>query len=1364
MMNNAYDSIIKKSKLSTFESVKSRQRTLIPFMNKCRMLNTDRYRYRGRTYVYKYSADFPDETFGIISVEDMPYYPNAVYRSDQSFIYRLDSMILNHKVAPILLFVNGRFVNWDNIYVIFDCGKTWLKLYGDRYNYYNITKINMMVIPFEISYLSKEDDLLFDKYYDYMCKYINESARVRTIGTTKRLVIKIPRLNDIYKTSDNETIEIGIWYYNQLKLYFTGLLDKNKIDKLKKISVTKLNHNDDGTFDRNYSTSVNLLDEDSINQAQLSFVMSMSPETIESKTLFRFNSDGILDYDSNDTIITKLDDYDLPRDNPKNDIIIRRKTYSLHPNESTDMNYDNADIDNILFRDNYIVFRNGMLCNGTDNIKIGNYIDEENFIPTNGYKVINKFGSVESNDGTNDIIDNNEWTIDGELVEPDDNKTYNLDVFTFYDDRLRQINTLFYKVPNKNLLTPNCKSDKIKEYFTENKNRYLQYLLQPLSYKYGNNIPKETNYQTAFDSIINYDLSEFDELYEPLLNYKSYSMTGEYVNNNLVYDGYFRDDRFLYTLCIPLMQFQYYECYAMVFVNGIFIDNYNCAKLSANKLYIPINEKFNNTDTIEVLYFLNCNNNEIQFTLENEDGNINRHIQFDYFNSEEIKIFTGEFQLDKELLTYPGMEYDEKEISFKIDHSLTETRKTEIDFNTIYDSKLFGKFKILEELPSINDNRYVMIKFIDSGYERPERLDKILSTLSEKVSYEITLENDNEELLCNKPLIIASQNKFIYQRFDTDDKCYKIKLDKRFRYCDNQLQYMIFVNGRKLNHYDYLITIPKLSRPFDEIYLYTSRFIDPGDRVDIFYTPIKCNDFAFDNEMEIKSDGFIKLSKDSILYPFMSDAYWVSINGKKICKEDIITMDSTLFKISKDYNSLQNLSIIPLIEENPYQELNDYFHGINSDNDCYWDKAIDMIYTSSLPDIQNGNQNLISLLFNTSNIINDAEENYLSIDVGRIAIINEIVRDFWVSNGFDYNKDVFTYDYYTNDDYNAIYYDEKTSSYILPALDANLKGVDKNNEEQFLNIAKNDIYHLYFICTYAYNNGSNETAHGTDKYIEIGTQILNLKFTWEYNNFYNQLSLNYQKLYDCESTGLIEDPIDTKKNYITINNDLREYIQITKHLNLDGVDPSKRYYKFRIKSSDGYSVYNSYCELEFVNAMYYGLIDEDKLDKRESDIYSDDPQSLVEALTNKILNKNGELNIDNYKLENYMYFVFAVPKRYIYNTDGAKLVEFYLPELNDEFIKNNTSKDQAMVNAPIYTDGTYIDGEKNDESDNHDIHFINNLKPIKEFKLEEFKEFDFINKYGYSEPYLIFKSNGFFIKLNDNNSVNIHVKLINDEH
>ena len=97
---------------------------------------------------------------------------------------------------------------------------------------------------------------------------------------------------------------------------------------------------------------------------------------------------------------------------------------------------------------------------------------------------------------------------------------------------------------------------------------YLTWLLKTLSFKYRNNTNVDANHDNAFNKVINHDLSLFNELYKPLNNYESCVMTGKYVNDTLITDGFFRSEAWKYTLNIPRIQVENHQTYIMIFKNG----------------------------------------------------------------------------------------------------------------------------------------------------------------------------------------------------------------------------------------------------------------------------------------------------------------------------------------------------------------------------------------------------------------------------------------------------------------------------------------------------------------------------------------------------------------------------------------------------------------------------------------------------------------------------------------------------------------------------------------------------------------------------------------------------------------------------
>ena len=111
--------------------------------------------------------------------------------------------------------------------------------------------------------------------------------------------------------------------------------------------------------------------------------------------------------------------------------------------------------------------------------------------------------------------------------------------------------------------------------------------------------------------------------------------------------------------------------------------------------------------------------------------------------------------------------------------------------------------------------------------------------------------------------------------------------------------------------------------------------------------------------------------------------------------------------------------------------------------------------------------------------ITDIEEDKTRNNVAKIAIINEIIRDFWVTSGYHYNDEPFVYDYDIDDLYMPT---DDNGNIISPALDAN----------QFINIMKNEFHLVYF-------------RGDADNYVELGSAVDGVVFEWDFcQNLYNE--------------------------------------------------------------------------------------------------------------------------------------------------------------------------------------------------------------------------------------------------------------------
>ena len=184
---------------------------------------------------------------------------------------------------------------------------------------------------------------------------------------------------------------------------------------------------------------------------------------------------------------------------------------------------------------------------------------------------------------------------------------------------------------------------------------------------------------------------------------------------------------------------------------------------------------------------------------------------------------------------------------------------------------------------------------------------------------------------------------------------------------------------------------------------------------------------------------------------------------------------------------------------------------------------------------------------------------------------------------------------------------------------------------------------------------------------------------------------------------------------------------------------------FEIYGNDGYDECISTITIKFYNGIYYGLIDEDKIDIRESGKeYRENPAKIMTDYETLGLTKviTGVTKTSaNYTMPNNKYFIFALPTR-LAKKDGKLNFLFTIDNIDDFKSKNGE--------ALYLTDGTY-------DNENDIDPFLGNLKKLDKYRMEEFAETDFTNKFGYTEKYTIFKTNGFFVNIKEELSFDCYV-------
>lgn len=1203
------------------------------------------FHYNNKWYSYKYSVDEPQYTFGILKVFNMPYRSFEGKLNKSSFICSLNSLIYQGYCEPFVLFINGEFVNWNYIDIVFDCDDTYIILHDEKYNWYNLTnaEIYMVILPFSIGYIGNESNSYFEMMYSITKSYIQESLNINSNG---KITITIPGINEIYEYK-GMVYNIGAWLYTQLKYNYFGLLSDDRVNKLKKIEIVKNEYDESGNIINSISTKFNAFDKDSYDRTLYNKICNFTKDIYIDKSLFRFNDNGELD-NNGDNIIALLDD----------NIEFHKYNYTL-----SNIIHVESNIYAATFKENYIIFSNNKFIYNND-------IDLK-------YNVLK--------------IDN-----------PDNDK------YTIYVINNKLIKPPLAHVDNFSKIFMEYSMQDIFNSDNEDKINYLNRAIQFLDYDYKNSLLYDENFKSGMNEIINYNPLLLNSLYHT--NIESTLITGKQANESMKLSLDYEKRN---GLKIPRNKYNNHESYVLVFEDGELLEEYSNMIVYPNFLFIPMKREFSPSSQIELLYFNNINNNEIEFNItqnmiDNMPNKDSKWRSTDIFNqyidTEELKIFNN---YPKDIIVYKDLVKENQDIAFNISYR------------------------------DDNNKLYLIKSVIDNALNKTDEANTFTA---------------------------VSSRKFIYQRLYVDKKAYRISIDKRFKYCDNQKQYVLFINGRRMNDESFLVTIPKHTRPFWDMYLYVAKFVGPEDRIELFYLPDELVDINIDHNSNLEENGYIETDKTKLDVPYDPRLYLLFINGKKIAKDNIITIDTHTFRITRNTFTTNNLMINP-INIDTLSETKKYLKDENKLSS--YDDIIKFIKESD-----SLGYNELDNIFNTFVKISNIESNKTKQNVAKIAIINEIVRDFWVTSGYEYNELPFIYDF-EMDDYIPI---DKNNNAILPALDAT----------QIINIIKNEIHLLYF-----YHSPEEDVY-------EIGTTLNGITFFWEYSqNLYNNITIykqsmkyKFDKEYDETNVKIDANAREWKYSnniskditFTFTGSSISQTIQkITKIKFLNGIyygnidEDLLQFYKREYDWADGlmalapnsgiipsYSEQNeenpkntlaTYKDLnKVINNLEYNIdlkdvdLDNQNIAKIDLDIKSNtlDNTNLqtVFKLLNRSLQSSPEIILDNYVIGNNNYFVYACPKRLAYNNEEF-LLEFILPDPHSEDIIKNCRDDKT---TPIYTSG------------NWDIVHHNLLEPLKTMEMISLGEYKYTNSSGYAEVYCLWRSNGFFTRLFENYRFHIEVR------
>ena len=431
-----------------------------------------------------------------------------------------------------------------------------------------------------------------------------------------------------------------------------------------------------------------------------------------------------------------------------------------------------------------------------------------------------------------------------------------------------------------------------------------------------------------------------------------------------------------------------------------------------------------------------------------------------------------------------------------------------IYFKNVDNATILGHVTKEDPLVSLDGyiNREDLLVYADRNVNMEYPTIGINSRLAYRIDYnwdpETKAMSFDDDYYYGRELAFVSKNRFVYIGYNLRQKCFKFKLSDEFKYCDNQKQFMVFINGRKLSQDEFNITILKNTRPFDELYIYTAKVLNPGDKMDVFYVPypiegmymyrsvdsyeVKVSTqpdvFTYDIPVPYKSflleggtftvkSGNKDISDDSLIYD-------INIDNNTIVFEDSVVLPETLvftinyyhgkgfhksgyIYINKDKLPVPFCKELYMVFVNGKKVPNDQIYNISSD--CvrvttdikstydvsvvmYRDIITDLIglMNTSSPSIDrlvnSIDEDELNKMNNVFTTITDSEDKFV-IDAQKISIINEIVRDFWMRPGINTGVP-FLYDYDTD----AFVTKDVGDNWIIPAMDAT----------QFINIIEED--------------------------------------------------------------------------------------------------------------------------------------------------------------------------------------------------------------------------------------------------------------------------------------------------------------------
>lgn len=163
------------------------------------------------------------------------------------------------------------------------------------------------------------------------------------------------------------------------------------------------------------------------------------------------------------------------------------------------------------------------------------------------------------------------------------------------------------------------------------------------------------------------------------------------------------------------------------------------------------------------------------------------------------------------------------------------------------------------------------------------------------VNTEIKLD---DEYYYGKKINIVSKRQFRHMYYHVQEDTNVFELNPEFRFCRNENQYLVFVDGIKLINDEFGIEVMTNNNQINMMKVVTSNTIPAGSYVHIIYIPDSYNEILIDNYESDIMNGDINLDTSELDYPFDKDLFMISIDGKKILNSNIQNVSSNRVRLT----------------------------------------------------------------------------------------------------------------------------------------------------------------------------------------------------------------------------------------------------------------------------------------------------------------------------------------------------------------------------------------------------------------------------------------------------------------------------------